>query len=82
MPERSDGSARLATIPGMVPGLYDRPQGCLFGPRCAYATEHCSQARPALRGWQDGMVRCHYPLGDAGRDARIQHDKPLVEAAI
>src|SRR5688500_11038947 len=30
LPERSDGSARLATIPGMVPGLYDRPTGCLF----------------------------------------------------
>ena len=31
-------AARLATIPGTVPGLYDRPPGCLFGPRCAYAT--------------------------------------------
>ncbi len=81
LPERSDGSARLATIPGMVPGLYDRPQGCLFGPRCAYATEHCSQVRPALRGWQDGMVRCHYPLGDAGREARIQNDHPLLGVA-
>ncbi len=30
MSERSDGSGRLATIPGMVPGLYDRPAGCLL----------------------------------------------------
>src|SRR4029078_571927 len=28
MPERSPGERRLATIPGMVPGLYDRPAGC------------------------------------------------------
>ena len=35
MPERSTGESRLATIPGVVPGLYDRPQGCLFAPRCA-----------------------------------------------
>jgi dipeptide transport system ATP-binding protein len=62
MPERSDGLTRLATIPGMVPGLYDRPTGCLFSPRCTYAANHCKAQRPALRDWQSGMVRCHYPL--------------------
>ena len=62
MPERSDGMSRLATIPGMVPGLYDRPGGCLFSPRCTYATNHCRTERPPLRDWQNGMVRCHYPL--------------------
>jgi dipeptide transport system ATP-binding protein len=81
LPERSDGSARLATIPGMVPGLYDRPTGCLFAPRCAYATEHSRNERPLLRAWKDGMVRCHYPLGDPSRQANIEHDTPLVEAA-
>lgn len=64
LPERSDGLRRLATIPGMVPGLYDRPDGCLFAPRCAYAAEHCRAQRPMLRNWQAGMVRCHYPLSE------------------
>lgn len=68
LPERSDGLSRLATIPGMVPGLYDRPTGCLFAPRCAYANDHCRSQRPPLRPWQGGMIRCHYALGDA--DAR------------
>ena len=80
LPERSDGSARLATIPGMVPGLNDRPAGCLFAPRCAYATEHSRTVRPLLRAWQDGMVRCHYPLGDPGREAALWHDQPVAEA--
>jgi dipeptide transport system ATP-binding protein len=62
MPERSDGQLRLATIPGMVPGLFDRPTGCLFAPRCTYAANHCRAQRPSLRDWQSGMVRCHYPL--------------------
>jgi dipeptide transport system ATP-binding protein len=62
MPERSDGATHLATIPGMVPGLYDRPHGCLFAPRCVYANKHCRDERPALRDWQNGMVRCHAPL--------------------
>jgi len=65
MPERSDGATRLATIPGMVPGLYDRPSGCLFEPRCAYANQLCRAERPALRDWQSGMVRCHTPLATA-----------------
>ena len=84
LPERSDGSARLATIPGMVPGLYDRPAGCLFAPRCAYATEHCGAVRPQLRSWDDasyggGMVRCHYPLGAPQREALMTAGKPLLE---
>jgi len=62
MPERSDGASRLATIPGMVPGLYDRPSGCLFAPRCLYANNHCRAERPALRESPSGWVRCHYPL--------------------
>ncbi|TNC08425.1 ABC transporter ATP-binding protein [Methylobacterium terricola] len=79
LPERSEGG-RLSTIPGVVPGLYDRPRGCLFSPRCAYATDHSRNERPALRPWQDGSVRCHYPLGDPSRDARIRQDHPVSTA--
>jgi dipeptide transport system ATP-binding protein len=78
LPERSDGSARLATIPGMVPGLYDRPVGCLFSPRCAYATNRCSDERPPLRAWEDGRVRCHYALGDPNREAAMLQATPLA----
>jgi dipeptide transport system ATP-binding protein len=84
MPERSIGHARLATIPGVVPGLYDRPSGCLFAPRCAYATRRCVADRPALRPWQvAGLVRCHYPMGDAARDRERLRDGPIerVEAS-
>ena len=81
LPERSDGSSRLATIPGMVPGLYDRPSGCLFAPRCAYATEHSRAVRPELRSWQDGMVRCHYALGDPQRDTAMAAGNRTAEVA-
>jgi dipeptide transport system ATP-binding protein len=60
-----------------VPGVYDRPTGCLFAPRCAYATAHSVQVRPALHDWQGGKVRCHYPLGDPQRAAAIERDLPL-----
>jgi dipeptide transport system ATP-binding protein len=81
LPERSHGG-RLATIPGVVPGLYDRPRGCLFSPRCAYATEHSRTVRPELRPWAGGYIRCHYPLGDPNRESEILADRPVgAEAA-
>jgi dipeptide transport system ATP-binding protein len=80
-PEACEGQGRLATIPGVVPGLYDRPAGCLFSPRCTYATPRTECRPPELRDWQDGRVRCHYPLGDETRDARIGADRMSTEAA-
>ena len=85
LPERSEGDHRLATIPGVVPGLHDRPQGCLFSPRCAYATEHSRGVRPELRPWMGGQIRCHYPLGDPERTRRIATDHPVgaeADAAV
>ncbi|MBP6851143.1 MAG: ABC transporter ATP-binding protein [Rhodoferax sp.] len=63
MPERSDGSSRLATIPGMVPGMYDRPRGCLFAPRCHHVQDRCRVERPATDPAGLDVVRCHFPLG-------------------
>ncbi|HEX6101650.1 MAG TPA: ABC transporter ATP-binding protein [Alphaproteobacteria bacterium] len=62
LPERSADKQRLATIPGVVPGLDDRPQGCLFHPRCRFATEYCVQVQPGLDPAPPALARCHYPL--------------------
>ena len=43
LPERS-AARLLPTIPGVVPGVLDRPAGCLFNPRCAV------RHRPLPRG--------------------------------
>jgi dipeptide transport system ATP-binding protein len=59
LPERAMGRARLPTIPGVVPGIADRPEGCLFNPRCGFADGLCRADIPAFR---EG-VRCHHPLG-------------------
>jgi len=80
MPERSTGETRLATIPGVVPGLYDRPAGCLFAPRCTFATEPPCLVRPEVRPWHNGLVRCHFPLGDAGRDAAMARERRTTKA--
>lgn len=67
LPEHNIGRARLQTIPGVVPGQYDRPAGCLLGPRCTYATPACHDMRPGLSGDADNLVRCHFSLDGAGQ---------------
>ncbi|MGL4296078.1 MAG: ABC transporter ATP-binding protein [Aestuariivirga sp.] len=57
LPERAK-ARRLPSIPGVVPGLFDRPKGCLFAPRCSYATELCHSTAPR----RIGGTLCHYPL--------------------
>ncbi len=64
LPERALGRRRLPTIPGVVPGIGDRPDGCLFHPRCARAQDVCRTDRPALAPDGAGWVRCPLPLGD------------------
>ena len=72
LPERSAGHHRLATIPGVVPGIADRPDGCVFNPRCGFATDRCRSEQPALRADDGLLVRCHYPLAD-GRPTGHPH---------
>ena len=68
LPEFAQDKARLASLPGVVPGKYDRPNGCLLNPRCPYATDKCRSEEPELNR-VDGarQSKCHYPLDDAGR---------------
>ncbi|NKB71141.1 MAG: ATP-binding cassette domain-containing protein [Candidatus Latescibacteria bacterium] len=50
---------RLEIIPGSVPDLRDRPQGCPFHPRCPLADEGCREAVPPLAGVDsDHQVAC------------------------
>ncbi len=65
LPERSNGKTRLKTIPGVVPGEYDRPKGCLLNPRCKYADKRCHIEEPPLVESNGRSVRCFYPLNKA-----------------
>lgn len=66
LPEFAEGKARLQSLPGVVPGKYDRPQGCLLNPRCPYASEKCREIEPQLQQLADGQVKCHTPLNAQG----------------
>ncbi|HQU67197.1 MAG TPA: ABC transporter ATP-binding protein [Albidovulum sp.] len=61
LPERATGR-KLPSIPGVVPGQFDRPKGCLFSPRCQFADDRCRTVPPVPAGRDMGFARCHYPL--------------------
>lgn len=69
LPESAAGKSRLEALPGVVPGQYDRPVGCLLSPRCPYATDHCRNVVPINQGDLDRQVKCHTPLDKEGRPA-------------
>ena len=60
LPERAT-TQTLTAIKGVVPGQFDRPSGCLFSPRCGFATDLCRAQEPKMN---HGAL-CHYPLGGA-----------------
>jgi peptide/nickel transport system ATP-binding protein len=54
-------ATRLAEIPGLVPNMKQRIEGCVFASRCALATDLCRQAAPALEAKaQQHFAACHY----------------------
>ena len=58
LPERGSRE-RLHVIPGSVPSALDFPKGCVFAPRCPYATPRCAAEKPPLYERSDGRaVRC------------------------
>ncbi|TKB11596.1 ABC transporter ATP-binding protein [Desulforhopalus sp. IMCC35007] len=61
LPERSK-SKILPSIAGVVPGQFDKPKGCLFSPRCEYATDKCRTVPPVPAGDEQGRALCHYPI--------------------
>ncbi|MGN6102191.1 MAG: ABC transporter ATP-binding protein [Devosia sp.] len=64
LPDRARGD-RLPSIPGVVPGLNDRPAGCVFNPRCPYADDRCRTVPPPRQPEALGGALCHYPLNVA-----------------
>ncbi len=51
--------ASLNPIPGIVPSIFNRPQGCRFHPRCPKAFAKCSLILPPLLEPEPGRhVRC------------------------
>jgi oligopeptide/dipeptide ABC transporter ATP-binding protein len=61
VPRLDSKVGRLASIPGNVPGLGDRPPGCKFAERCRLAAEICRESDPPLTERGGGrLAACHF----------------------
>ncbi|EFH10404.1 ABC transporter ATP-binding protein [Pseudoroseomonas cervicalis] len=57
---------RLAEIPGLVPSLKQKIQGCVFAGRCPHVTELCREVAPGLEEKAPGHIAaCHYAVKEA-----------------
>ena len=60
---RKQKGERLTTIDGLVPGLFEMPDGCRFADRCTFCEEKCRDEEPGITGKDSNrIVRCHFPL--------------------
>lgn len=59
---------RLATIPGIVPGLHNMPVACRFADRCSLKQPTCESEPPDLKSiGKQREVRCHFPVHAAAK---------------
>jgi peptide/nickel transport system ATP-binding protein len=59
-------ATRLAEIPGLVPSLNRRIEGCVFASRCPIATDLCRAVAPALEAKANRhLAACHYAPKEA-----------------
>jgi oligopeptide/dipeptide ABC transporter ATP-binding protein len=45
-------------LPGSLPDIFDKSEGCIFSPRCPEADERCQKEVPQYRKAGERMVRC------------------------
>jgi ABC-type antimicrobial peptide transport system ATPase subunit len=58
----ADSQIDRLELKGEIPGLYNRPAGCEFHPRCPFSDPQCSTEFPQLTELGDEhSYRCHHP---------------------
>jgi len=71
-PALDDDADGLVPVPGKPPQLDAEPTGCVFEPRCPFASEECATTTPDLRElpYRDHRVACH----NAARAVRMRRE--------
>ena len=79
-PRFGDTSSVLTPIPGMVPSLSQKPQGCYFAPRCSYATKECQSKRITLTPKETAPGGQNEQVGASKHLVRcVHHEKIALE---
>ena len=67
-------TGRLQEIPGIVPPLFDLPEGCAFAPRCNKADDLCRRERPTYEQKRDRPLGGLLALRCVGSGTRSAHE--------
>ena len=60
VPRPDPGYKRRVVVEGEIPGPFDVPSGCVFHPRCPYASDLCRREEPLWRKVRpERYVACH-----------------------
>lgn len=59
IPTLTQTNDRLTQIPGTMPRITDRPEGCAFAPRCGHVMDICRSQQPATHSVGNCEVACH-----------------------
>jgi len=66
IPKLREKKNRLEFIPGMVPNMFELPEGCYFAPRCKYCKEICKTKQPEMKLINGShYAACHFPLKES-----------------
>ena len=60
VPDPDTDHDRLDAVPGRVPGIDERVDGCAFHPRCAFAEDVCRREEPFVHTSDGHESRCHF----------------------
>ena len=72
----------LEPMPGVAPGVRERPAACTFWPRCPQRVPKCAEAEPSLEPTSNGGdVRCYRWRATPGRHAEPIVPQPRATAA-
>ena len=76
-PALDGDGADLVSVPGTPPDLESAPSGCVFEPRCPFATEECATETPDLETlpYRNQRVACH----ESERAARMRSEAATAE---
>ncbi len=66
VPTLDDDEKTLESIPGNVPMLNQIPSGCVFAPRCTFASPECMERRPECHPDENDShcAACFYPFDE------------------
>ena len=59
-------NTELYSIPGIVPDLLNRPNGCQFAKRCFNRSDDCEMALPSIEQLDNRSLRCLHPVVTEG----------------